>query len=60
MIILKVNKDIEKSLKKYKHKFNDLKIMNELKDRKTYSKPSDKKRKNIEKAKYIQKKYRDE
>lgn len=60
MIIIKVNGNIEKALKKYKHKFNDLKILNNLKNNQTFTKSSDKNRRKIEKAKYIQKKYKNE
>lgn len=60
MIIVEVEggKDgIEKALKKYKRKFDKLKIMRQLRNRKEFEKPSVKRRNQIIKAKYIQEKF---
>lgn len=60
MIIIKVNDKIslEKALKKYKRKFDKLKIVKQLRDRKEFKKKSVKRREQINKAKYIEQKYR--
>ena len=59
MIIVKVeNGNIEKALKIFKRKCLSTKILQELKDRQFYTKPSIKKRINKNKAIYIQKTYR--
>lgn len=59
MIIVKVeNGNIEKALKIFKRKCLSTKILQELKDRQFYTKPSVKKRINKKKAIYIQKTYR--
>lgn len=60
MIIVKVdNKNsIEKALKKYKSKVIKTKQMSELNDRKTFVKKSVIKRQIIQKAKYVQKKFK--
>lgn len=60
MIIVEVEggKDgIEKALKKYKRKFDKLKIMRQLRNRKEFEKPSVKRRNQIIKAKYVQEKF---
>lgn len=59
MIIVKViNGNIEKALREFKKKCLSTKLMNEIRDRQFYTKPSVIKREKINKAKYIQKKYR--
>ena len=59
MIIVKVeNGNIEKALKIFKRKCLSTKILQELKDRQFYTKPSVKKRIDKKKAIYIQKTYR--
>lgn len=60
MIIVKVdNKNsIEKALKQYKSKVIKTRQMSELNDRKTFVKDSVKKRKELRKAKYVQKKFK--
>ena len=59
MIIVKVeNGNIEKALKIFKKKCLSTKILQELRDRQFYMKPSDRKRINKNKAIYVQKKYR--
>jgi len=59
MIIIKVDKGIEKALKKYKNKWRKLKIGEELRNRKKYEKKSAKNRKKKLKAIYIEEKYGD-
>jgi small subunit ribosomal protein S21 len=59
MIIVKViNGNIEKALREFKRKCLSTKLMNEIRDRQFYTKPSVIKREKINKAKYVQKKYR--
>ena len=49
---------IEKALKTLKRKWDKTKAMKELRDRKEFTKKSVKRRSEIKKAAYIQKKYR--
>ena len=59
MLIVKVeNGNIEKALKIFKKKCLSTKILQELRDRQFYMKPSERKRMNKNKAIYIQKTYR--
>jgi small subunit ribosomal protein S21 len=59
MIIVKVdNGNIEKALKIFKKKCLSTKILQELRDRQFYMKPSERKRMKKNKAIYVQKKYR--
>lgn len=51
--------DIEKALKEYKNKVRSTKMMEELRDRKEFVKPSVKKRKEMQKAIYVNKTYGD-
>lgn len=61
MLIIKVIKgDINRALKQYKSKTIKTRQMSELRDRKEFEKPSETKRKEKNKAKYVQKKYRGE
>lgn len=61
MIIVKViNNNIEKALSLFKKKCLKVGLIKEIKDRQFYTKPSVKKRLMIEKAKYVQKKYRND
>ena len=57
MLVVKVNKKggIERALKEYKRKFIKTKQLNKLRDDRYYEKPSSKKRKKFQKAKYVQK-----
>lgn len=57
MIIIKQEKgeNIERMLKRYKKKVDSTKVIKELKERKEYTKPSVKKRKEKQKAIYIEK-----
>ncbi len=59
MIIIKVDKGIENALKKYKYKHRKLKISEKLREKKYFTKKSVKRRKEIMKAAYIEKKYGD-
>lgn len=56
MLKINVNGDINKALKKLKRKVRDTKQNNELKERKTYTKPTTKKREAKDKAIYNNKK----
>jgi len=57
MLIIKVGKNehIDKALKRYKHKVIKTKQMKEIRERQEFTKKSQRKRKKIEKAKYVQK-----
>jgi small subunit ribosomal protein S21 len=60
MIIVEVEggKDgIEKALKKYKRKFERVKMMKQLRNRKEFEKPSVKRRNQIKKAIYVEQKF---
>lgn len=59
MIIIEVKdkNSLEKSLKKYKRKFDNIGIIKELKNRKNFKKKSVKRREEIKKAIYVQKKF---
>jgi small subunit ribosomal protein S21 len=59
MIIIDVTKfgSIEQALKVYKNKTNKIGVVRELRDRAEFVKPSVKKRAEVLKAKYIQKKF---
>lgn len=56
MIIVKVDngENIERALKRFKNKFTNTKVIKQLRDRQEFEKPSEKKRKELQKAKYIQ------
>ena len=57
MLIVKVKKGqkIEQALKHLKRKFRDTGVLKRLMDNKEFTKPSVKRRREIQKAKYIQK-----
>jgi small subunit ribosomal protein S21 len=59
MIIIDVTKfgSIEQALKVYKNKTNKIGTVRELRDRQEFVKPSVKRREEIQKAVYIQKKF---
>jgi small subunit ribosomal protein S21 len=60
MIIVEVEggKDgIEKALKKHKKKFERIKMMKQLRNRKEFEKPSVKRRNQIKKAIYVEQKF---
>lgn len=56
MIVIEVGKreNIERALKRYKYKVIKSKQMDEVRKRKEFTKKSQKRRKKLEKAKYIQ------
>ncbi len=57
MIIIDArNKSIEQVLKQYKNKHNKMGIVEELRERQTFTKPSVKRRAEILKAKYVESK----
>lgn len=58
MIIIEVKGSIEKSLKKYKRKFENLKIGKQLRNRKYFKKKSIVRREEINKAKYVEQKFK--
>ena len=57
MLVVEVNKKggIERALKEYKRKVIKTKQLNNIRDNRYYEKPSSKKRKQNQKAKYVQK-----
>tara|TARA_R110002012_G_scaffold18716_2_gene68423 strand:+ start:48 stop:242 length:195 start_codon:yes stop_codon:yes gene_type:complete len=57
MLIVKVKKGqkIEQAIKHLKRKFRDTGVLKRLRDNKEFTKPSVKRRREIQKAKYIQK-----
>jgi small subunit ribosomal protein S21 len=57
MIVVKVDKGIERALKQYKSKIIKTRQLSELVNRKEFIKPSVKKRNALNKAKYVQKNY---
>ncbi len=54
IVPIKEGENIEKSLKKFKRKFEKTGIVRELRNRKTFEKPSVRKRDKIKKAIYVQ------
>ena len=58
MIIVNVENDgIEKALRKYKRKFDKLKIMKQLRKRREFKKPSVERREEVKKAIYVEQKW---
>lgn len=53
-IPVKEGESIERSLKKYKRKFERTKVLRELRDRKKYTKPTEIRREEKKKAIYVQ------
>ena len=53
-IPVKEGENIDRALKRYKHKFVKTTVKNQLQERKQYSKPSVVRRVEIQKAQYIQ------
>ena len=53
-IIVKDGENIERALKRYKRKHRNIKVMQNLRDNKYFTKPSVKRRREIQKAAYIQ------
>lgn len=55
IVPIKEGENIERALKKFKRKFEKTGIVKELRSRKTFEKPSVKKRDGLKKAIYVQK-----
>ncbi|NLD21561.1 MAG: 30S ribosomal protein S21 [Bacteroidales bacterium] len=55
IVPIKEGENIERALKKFKRKFGKTGIVKELRSRKTFEKPSVKKRDELKKAIYVQK-----
>lgn len=53
-IIVKEGESIERALKRYKRKHRNVKVMQNLRENQHFTKPSVKRRKEIQKAEYIQ------
>ncbi|QFZ54197.1 30S ribosomal protein S21 [Oceanihabitans sp. IOP_32] len=53
-IIVKDGENIERALKRYKRKHRNIKVMQNLRDGQFFTKPSVKKRRQLQKAQYIQ------
>jgi len=54
IITVKEGENIERALKRYKRKHRNVKIMNNIRERKQFTKPSIARRRQIQKAQYIQ------
>ena len=57
MLIVKVNKDIEKALKQYKRKFIKTKQSRKINEKRYFTKPSVTRRTEIKKAIYVEDKF---
>jgi small subunit ribosomal protein S21 len=57
MLIVKVQdgENIDKALKRFKRKFNNVGVIKELRERQQFTKKSTKRRQEVIKAKYVQK-----
>jgi len=53
-IIVKEGENIERALKRYKRKHRNIKVMQNLREGQFFTKPSVKKRRQVQKAAYIQ------
>ena len=53
-IIIKEGENIERALKRYKRKHRNVKVMQNLRENQFFTKPSVKRRREIQKASYIQ------
>ena len=53
-IIVKDGESIERALKRYKRKHRNIKVMQNLREKQYFTKPSVKRRREIQKASYIQ------
>ncbi|WNH08987.1 30S ribosomal protein S21 [Thalassobellus suaedae] len=53
-IIIKDGENIERALKRYKRKHRNIKVMQNLRESQFFTKPSVKRRRQIQKAEYIQ------
>lgn len=54
IVPIKEGENIERALKRYKRKFVNTRTMNQLRERQQFTKPSVRKRTQIQKAQYIQ------
>ena len=59
MLIIKNEKgeNIERMLKRYKRKFDRTKVLRQLRDKQQFTKPSVKRRKELQKARYVEQKF---
>jgi small subunit ribosomal protein S21 len=59
MLIIKNEKgeNIERMLKRYKRKFDRTKVLRQLRDKQQFTKPSVKRRKQLQKARYVEQKF---
>ncbi len=57
IIDVKESESIDRALKRYKRKHQSVKLMRQLRNRKYFTKPSVKRRAEVLKAEYINKKY---
>ena len=53
-ILIKEGEGIDRALKRYKRKHRNIKVMQNLRDGQSFTKPSVKRRREIQKAAYIQ------
>lgn len=53
-IIIKEGENIERALKRYKRKHRNIKVMQNLRENQFFTKPSVKRRRQVQKASYIQ------
>ncbi|MFT6796431.1 MAG: small subunit ribosomal protein S21 [Maribacter sp.] len=54
-IKVKEGENIDRALKRYKRKFRNTKVLDEIKSRKHYAKPSKLRREDLQKAEYLEK-----
>lgn len=54
IVPIKEGENIERALKRYKRKYNDTGIVRTLRGRQAFQKPSETKRRMMEKARYVQ------
>ena len=59
-IVVKEGENIERALKRYKRKFRDVKVLQELRNRKQFVKPSVAKRAQNKKAAYIEQLFKED
>ena len=59
-IVVKEGENIDRALKRYKRKFRDVKVLQELRERKQYVKPSVTKRAQVQKAAYKEQLFKEE
>ncbi|OSY88538.1 30S ribosomal protein S21 [Tenacibaculum holothuriorum] len=59
-VVVKEGENIDRALKRYKRKFRNVKILQELRQRKHFTKPSVAKRAQVQKAAYVEQKFKTE